>query len=101
LTEWEVNAKQRIVDHFDLVAGTSTGGIIALGLGLGIPATDILKFYRSKDLSERRMGSEKALKLAAFLPSKVRASDASHGPAAGFPGEETRPCKDPAAYHHV
>jgi patatin-like phospholipase/acyl hydrolase len=37
---------ERIVDHFDLIAGTSTGGIIALGLGMGLPASEILRFYR-------------------------------------------------------
>lgn len=34
-----------IVDHFDLVVGTSTGGIIALGLGLGMSPRQILEFY--------------------------------------------------------
>jgi len=34
-----------IGNYFDLIAGTSTGGIIAIGLGLGIPARDILKLY--------------------------------------------------------
>src|SRR5688572_3559704 len=32
-------------DYFDLIAGTSTGGIIALGLGAGMSANEILKFY--------------------------------------------------------
>jgi patatin-like phospholipase/acyl hydrolase len=32
--------------YFDMIAGTSTGGIIALGLGLGIPMADITAFYR-------------------------------------------------------
>lgn len=32
-------------DHFDLIAGTSTGGIIAIALGLGYSARDILGFY--------------------------------------------------------
>lgn len=36
---------KRIVDHFDLVAGTSTGGIVALGLGLGMSAKEVLQFY--------------------------------------------------------
>ena len=36
---------KRIVDHFDLIAGTSTGGIIALGLGLGMSAREITQFY--------------------------------------------------------
>jgi hypothetical protein len=34
------------VDHFDLITGTSTGGIIALGLGLGLSAAEIRDFYR-------------------------------------------------------
>lgn len=32
-------------DFFDLIVGTSTGGIIALGLGMGMSARDILQFY--------------------------------------------------------
>lgn len=35
----------RIVDHFDLIAGTSTGGLIALGLGSGMTAAEVLDFY--------------------------------------------------------
>lgn len=34
-----------MVRHFDLIAGTSTGGIIALALGLGLPAQEVLEFY--------------------------------------------------------
>ncbi len=34
-----------IADHFDLIVGTSTGGIIAIGLGLGLSAQEILTFY--------------------------------------------------------
>ena len=30
---------------FDLITGTSTGGIIAIGLGAGIPAAKVLRFY--------------------------------------------------------
>jgi patatin-like phospholipase/acyl hydrolase len=36
-----------ITDHFDLIAGTSTGGIVALGLGLGMRPREILEFYLS------------------------------------------------------
>lgn len=38
----------RVADHFDLIAGTSTGGIIALGLGLGFSAGEILAFYANE-----------------------------------------------------
>lgn len=36
---------KRVVEHFDLIVGTSTGGIVALALGMGLPASDILRFY--------------------------------------------------------
>jgi patatin-like phospholipase/acyl hydrolase len=34
--------------HFDLITGTSTGGIIAVALGMGLPAKDVLKLYEDK-----------------------------------------------------
>ncbi len=34
--------------YFDLIAGTSTGGIIAIGLGLGLTAKEILQLYVEK-----------------------------------------------------
>jgi patatin-like phospholipase/acyl hydrolase len=34
-----------VIDHFDLIAGTSTGGILALGLGLGMKPREIVEFY--------------------------------------------------------
>lgn len=36
-----------LTDYFDLIAGTSTGGIIALGLALGKSAEDIRHFYEN------------------------------------------------------
>lgn len=34
-----------VARYFDLIVGTSTGGILALGLGLGLSAKEILRFY--------------------------------------------------------
>lgn len=45
LAEIERSTGRRIVDHFDLMAGTSTGGIISIGLAMGIPAARISQFY--------------------------------------------------------
>jgi patatin-like phospholipase/acyl hydrolase len=36
---------ESVAEYFDLIVGTSTGGIIALGLGLGVSARRILAFY--------------------------------------------------------
>jgi patatin-like phospholipase/acyl hydrolase len=36
---------RNISDYFDLIVGTSTGGILALGLGVGFSATELLSFY--------------------------------------------------------
>ncbi len=41
----EENTKKNLTDYFDLIVGTSTGGIIALGLGLGFSAREILSLY--------------------------------------------------------
>lgn len=35
----------RLADYFDYIAGTSTGGIIAAGLSIGMPVKDIMAFY--------------------------------------------------------
>lgn len=39
------DGKTKIYQHFDLITGTSTGGIIALALSFGIPAKEIYQLY--------------------------------------------------------
>ena len=41
----EDTIEDNIANYFDLIVGTSTGGIIALSLGLGLSAKEILMFY--------------------------------------------------------
>ena len=48
LAELEQHLNHPIGKYFDLIAGSSTGGIIALGLGMGIPASELLNFYENK-----------------------------------------------------
>lgn len=45
LANLEKDLGVRIQDYFDLIVGTSTGGLIALGLGLGLTPTQMLDFY--------------------------------------------------------
>jgi uncharacterized protein len=45
LARLEEDLQLRVVDHFDLIAGTSTGGIIAIGLGMGLTPREIVEFY--------------------------------------------------------
>jgi patatin-like phospholipase/acyl hydrolase len=45
LAKLEEKLETDIVSHFDLITGTSTGGVIALGLGLGMTAREIVGFY--------------------------------------------------------
>lgn len=45
IDEIEKEYNSSICDHFDLLCGTSTGGLIALALSLRIPASEIVGFY--------------------------------------------------------
>jgi uncharacterized protein len=48
LAEIEARAGRSAAELFDLVAGTSTGGIIACALGTGRPAADLVRLYREE-----------------------------------------------------
>lgn len=48
LDEIEKDRRDRLADHFDLITGTSTGGIIAIGLGLGLSCQELVAFYKDR-----------------------------------------------------
>ena len=47
LAHLEDGLERPVAEYFDLIVGTSTGGIIALGLGLGLSASQLMSFYLS------------------------------------------------------
>lgn len=66
----------KVSSYFDLIVGTSTGGIIALGLGMGMSAGEILGFYRerARDVFKRSgwPGTLRWLGLAKYDPAGLR-----------------------------
>lgn len=48
LKNFEEEFKTSIGDHFDLICGTSTGGLIALAISQGIPCSRICDFYKQQ-----------------------------------------------------
>lgn len=48
LANLEQDLEKPIGRYFDLIAGTSTGGIIAIGLAMGLSASEILKLYEER-----------------------------------------------------
>ncbi|HEY1772904.1 MAG TPA: CBASS cGAMP-activated phospholipase [Gammaproteobacteria bacterium] len=50
LSELEISLPRdkRLVDCFDMIVGTSTGGILALGIGLEVPCSQIYNLYVSE-----------------------------------------------------
>ncbi len=65
-----------MVDYFDLIVGTSTGGIIALGLGLGLSARQILAFYTEHGprifAGNRRLKGLRQLTRAKYDPQPLK-----------------------------
>ncbi len=61
------DGKTKIYQHFDLITGTSTGGIIAIALALGIPAKEIYQLYL--DNAGKIFGSKKP-----FFFGQIRSS---------------------------
>ncbi len=78
LTELERQTGCRLADHFDLMVGTSTGGILALGLALGIKASALLDLYvkRGADIfpSLGFLGAQRGMLRQLFRP-KLRQED--------------------------
>jgi uncharacterized protein len=46
----ETQPEKKLYEHFDLICGTSTGAILAIAIALGIPASDLVKFYKQNAL---------------------------------------------------
>lgn len=71
LEQFEQTFECHIADYFDLICGTSTGGLIALGLSLKIPISEISNLYysRGKQIFRKR-GNISSLLKQLFLGSK-------------------------------
>jgi hypothetical protein len=65
LASVEEKTGDRAADFFDLIVGTSTGGIIALGLGLGWSAQELLEIY--KELGQRVFPESRLGRFRRFL----------------------------------
>ena len=73
LATFERATGRRIVGHFDLITGTSTGEIIAIGLAMGASAEEINRFYETEGprIFPKRSGVRAWLGRAGRLPTEV------------------------------
>jgi predicted acylesterase/phospholipase RssA len=73
LVDIEEQIDGNIIDYFDLIVGTSTGGIIALALGLGLSPSEILNIYTN--LGKEVFGETFLGKIKNFIKFKARYSN--------------------------
>ncbi len=74
LAHLEEDLNVRVVDHFDLITGTSTGGIIALALASGMSPKEIVEFYVAHGphiFPQQRLGGLKHYLKHKFCPSNL------------------------------
>ncbi len=70
LSKFEANLRNKgynnwqVYHHFDLICGTSTGGILAIALALGIPAQELYNLYLEK--AKEIFGKKKKLFFGQF-----------------------------------
>lgn len=74
LAELENDLGVDLLDHFDLVAGTSAGGIIALAFGKGLSAAEIVDFYGQLGTSVFSEPRRLPLRSAKHQAPKLRAA---------------------------
>lgn len=71
LAHFEEKFNCRIADYFDMLCGTSTGGLIALGLSLKISASKIVDFYHQKgNIIFKKQNKQKAFFKQVFRGGK-------------------------------
>jgi uncharacterized protein len=61
------NPNWQAYQNFDLICGTSTGGIIAIALSLGIPASEIVDLYYNN--AKAIFGNKRSLLFSTFIAS--------------------------------
>ena len=64
----------KLLDTFDLIAGTSTGSIIAAGVATGLPASEIVEMYKkhgAKIFQKKRPLLSKLSKLSKKICKKI------------------------------
>ncbi len=77
LAHLEEDLNIRIIDHFDLITGASTGGIIALALASGMSTREIVRFYVDRGphiFPQKRFADFKHLLKNKFCPSNLEKS---------------------------
>ena len=63
---------QSLAEYFDLIAGTSTGSILAAGIALGYKASELLDIYRQEGERIFRRRSFPSTKLSQLLPENTK-----------------------------
>lgn len=78
LADIQEKLERPLIDYFDLIVGTSTGGIIALGLGMGLSAKEILEFYQQRGpeifRGNRTIGLLRWLGAAKYDPAPLKSA---------------------------
>ncbi len=77
LADLEAAAARPLRRCFDMICGTSTGGIIALGLALGKPASELLDLYREHGeaiFPEARKGRLKGIRRPRYDSTALRSA---------------------------